>query len=294
MTPLPTDDRFADAWRAHRAYLVDLAFRMLGDVGAAEDAVQEAFTRLARIPPEQVNDDRGWLTVVTSRLCLDRIRAAHTRRESAQDAATVESARPLAQAPPVDPADRITLDDQVRRALLVVLQRLSPAERVAFVLHDVFQTPFEVIADTLGKPTGTCRQLARRARQKIADAPQHPHDVQEAEHRLVAEKFMTACANGDLDGLLAVLHPRVWGVAEFQAGSAIEPELRYGSDDVGRTLLRYYGHPVTLVSHPANDEPTLLGYLHRKRFAVLTLTVHGDLITKVHATVTDPPGHNEA
>jgi RNA polymerase sigma-70 factor, ECF subfamily len=212
----PTDDRFAEVWRTSRAYLVDLAFRMLGDVGAAEDVVQEAFVRLARTQPGEIEEERGWLTVVTGRLCLDEIRSARSRHEQTQETAVLES---LAQPSPADPADRITLDDSVRTALYVVLERLSPAERVAFVLHDVFQLPFEAIAETLGRPVPTCRQLARRARQKIAAGPARVNDVPPAEHRLVTEKFITACANGDFDALLAVLHPHVWGVAEFVEGS---------------------------------------------------------------------------
>ena len=123
---------FGEVRRANRPYLVNLAYRMLGDVGAAEDVVQEAFVRWSAA--DGVDDDRGWLTVVTSRLCLDQLRSAHSRREFPGDVPE----RPGAG----DPADRITLDDEVRLALLVVLQRLPPAERVAFVLHDVFGMPF--------------------------------------------------------------------------------------------------------------------------------------------------------
>src|SRR5262249_41932820 len=117
----------------------------------------------------------------------------------------------------IDPADRITLDDDVQLALLVVLQRLSPAERVVFVLHDVFGVPFDSVAETIGRPAATCRQLARRARQKIDDSQRGTNlDVAAVEHRLVTEKFIAACASGDLDGLLAVLAPDAWG--DFEAG----------------------------------------------------------------------------
>ena len=131
----------AAAWRADRAYLIDLAYRMLGDIGAAEDVVQEAFLRLDLAEPGEVRDPRGWLTVVTSRLCLDRIRSAHDRRERPSDTAWLDSALSLGRQTVVDPADRVTLDEEVTEALLILLQRLSPAERVAFVLHDVFQLP---------------------------------------------------------------------------------------------------------------------------------------------------------
>ena len=161
----------AAAWRADRAYLIDLAYRMLGDIGAAEDVVQEAFLRLDLAEPGEVRDPRGWLTVVTSRLCLDRIRSAHNRRERPRDTAWLDSALSLGQQVVVDPADRVTLDEEVSEALLILLQRLSPAERVALVLHDVFQLPFDQVAEILGKPSATCRQLAKRARAKVAGGP---------------------------------------------------------------------------------------------------------------------------
>ena len=115
---------------------------------------------------------------------------------------SVNPTRPAAVAE-ADPADRVTLDDEVRTALLEVLRRLSPGERVAFVLHDVFQMPFEEIAETVGRPVGTCRQLARRARAKFAGASPRLADVSEAEHQVVTERFITACANGDLQALTA-------------------------------------------------------------------------------------------
>ncbi|HEX4223934.1 MAG TPA: sigma-70 family RNA polymerase sigma factor, partial [Pseudonocardiaceae bacterium] len=180
-----TGTGFSTSWLAHRGYLVDLAYRMLGDVGAAEDMVQEAFARLARAD-EEIVDERGWLTVVTSRLCLDQIRSARARHEHPRDTALLEDATPVATSRPVDPADRITLDDQVRQALSVVLQRLGPDERVVFILHDVFATPFDAIAETLGRPVATCRQLARRARKKIEDSA-NGTPVSPIEHRLITE-----------------------------------------------------------------------------------------------------------
>ncbi|SHB37196.1 alternative RNA polymerase sigma factor SIGI [Mycobacterium tuberculosis] len=129
-------DPVSAAWRAHRAYLVDLAFRMVGDIGVAEDMVQEAFSRLLRAPVGDIDDERGWLIVVTSRLCLDHIKSASTRRERPQDIAAWHDGD--ASVSSVDPADRVTLDDEVRLALLIMLERLGPAERVVFVLHEIF------------------------------------------------------------------------------------------------------------------------------------------------------------
>jgi RNA polymerase sigma-70 factor (ECF subfamily) len=255
---------FGEVWRANRPYLVNLAYRMLGDIGAAEDVVQEAFVRWSAAA--DVDDDRGWLTVVTSRLCLDQLRSARSRRELPGDLPEM----PLTG---VDPADRVTLDDEVRLALLVVLQRLPPAERVAFILHDVFGMPFESVAESLGRPVATCRQLARRARQHIS-AARPAHAVDDAEHQLVTERFITACSTGDVDALLRVLHPDVWGTGTF-AGADY---LRRGHADVAAGLLRYLGR-ATLVSAP----PLLIAYVNRREFAVLRLTVAGDLVTKIVA-----------
>src|SRR5579859_1009600 len=179
------DAAFAAVWRTHRAYLVNLAYGMLRDIGAAEDAVQEAFARLAQTDIGTIDDTRAWLVVVTSRICLDVIQSARHRRERATDADTIEFASASVARASVDPADRVTLDDEVRAALLVVLDRLTPAERVVFVMHDVFRTPFDEIAATIGRPAATCRQLARRARQEIEDGRGTPTTVDAVQHRQV-------------------------------------------------------------------------------------------------------------
>jgi len=287
-------DQFAQAWHDHRPYLVDLAFRMLGDVGAAEDVVQDAFWRLLRTGPGEIADERGWLIVVTSRLCLDQIRSARARREHPHDASEIEfvpgfGPAGLAPAGPesADPADRVTLDDSVRLALLVVMQRLSPAERVVFVLHDIFQVPFGSIAQTVGRTEPGCRQLARRARQKIADSQGGAaFEVGVSEHRQVTEKFIAACARGDLDGLLEVLAPGAWG--EFDAG----PDRRssgviHGAARVARNLLRFWGPGATLVTVPVAGPPALLGFVDRALAGVLVLTVRDGKVQAVHV-IGDP------
>ena len=286
-------DVVAAAWRADRAYLIDLAYRMLGDVGAAEDVVQEAFLRLDLVEPGEVRDPRGWLTVVTSRLCLDRIRSAHNRRERPSDTAWLDSALTLGQHAMVDPADRVTLDEEVSEALLIMLQRLSPAERVSFVLHDVFQLPFDQVAEILGKPSATCRQLARRARAKVAGGP-HTTRSEVADHELhkISETFLAACDNGDLQALTAVLHEQVWGVADFTAGDP--PQLRprrgsqqvqRGADRIARSLLRFFGGNVTIVSAPAASGLAFLAFLRRRPYATITASVDRGLLTNLHAVV---------
>jgi len=281
------DATISQAYREHRPYLIDLAFRMLGDLGAAEDVVQDAFARLVRADRGDIDDERGWLIVVTSRLALDQIRSARSRRERAYDPGEIEFAAPRAQPALADPADRITVDDSVRLALLVMLQKLSPAERVVFVLHDVFRMPFDTIAQTVGRPPASCRQLAKRARQKIADGrPGARFDVESAQHRLVTDKFIAACASGDLHGLLAVLAPDAWG--EVDLGPAVEPRsVVTGAENVAANLLQFWGPGSTLVSHPVGGQPALLGFHGHALAALLVLRMRGGQVEAVHV-IADP------
>src|SRR6478736_716236 len=209
-----------DVWDRDHAYLVGLATRMLADRAEAEDAVQEAFTALADMPVGEVREPRAWLAVVVRRRCLNRLRSAYRRRETptAGGRGDGEWAGPLAALGPVgrvatdqsagDPADRLSLDEKVRLAMTVLVDRLSPAERTSFLLHDVFGFPFEAIADMVGRTPAACRQLASRGRRSLqggdllAVDSATPVDVGTAD--LVTERFIAACAGGDLDALLAV------------------------------------------------------------------------------------------
>jgi RNA polymerase sigma-70 factor (ECF subfamily) len=259
-----------EVWRANRPYLIDLAYRMVGDVGVAEDIVQEAFSRLTRM--EDVEDERGWLIVVTSRLCLDHVRSARVRREQSAD--WLEEAPSLA-----DPADRVTLDDSVRLALFVVLERLSPAERVAFVLHDLFGMPFETVSETLGKTPTACRQLARRARKKIEGGePRYPVDA--ALHREITDRFIAAASNGDLEGLLAVLDPDVSGTADIPGG-----QVAFGAQAVASNIMRYWGGR-NMVSLPLGSErAVVLGFLGHRLAAVIELHIGNRGIHDIHVTI---------
>jgi RNA polymerase sigma-70 factor (ECF subfamily) len=274
----------SDAWAQHRPYLVGLAFRMLGDIGDAEDAVQEAFVRLTAADAASIGDARGWLTVVTSRLCLDQIRSSRWRLQHPYDLAAIESRLSGVGSSFVDPAERVTLDDSVRLALSVVLDRLTPAERVAFVLHDIFQVPFEAIADTVGRTAQACRQLARRARVKIDDAAQGVDiGLSSGEHRLVTQRFIEACASGDLTGLLQVLDPAVSGWVDIRPGVVSE-----GADAVASNFLRFWHAPARLVAVTTGRSPVLLGFVDRELRAVIELTITDQLITEVHVSVRPP------
>jgi RNA polymerase sigma-70 factor, ECF subfamily len=282
---LPPSEHVVDAWRAHRPYLVNLGYQILGDVGDAEDVAQEAFLRLSRVDADEIEDLRGWLTVVTSRLCLDQVRSARSRYEQLSDPGRQGRDADVAS-DVLDPADRVTLDDQVRIALMEVLQRLAPGERVAFVLHDVFGVPFDTIAETVGRPAGTCRQLARRARAKFDAAQPKLSEVASAEHQLVTEKFVTACANGDIAALTAVLDPTVWGVGTVLADPPPPPQINHGPEAVATNLMRYLSPDVTLVSGPAG-QPVVLAFAERRLFAAVVLSIRGSLVTKIEA-IADP------
>jgi RNA polymerase sigma-70 factor (ECF subfamily) len=274
---MPTEQQIKDAWIDHRPYLVDLAFRMLGDIGRAEDVVQEAFHRLSQSDFDAIEDARGWLIVVTSRLCLDVIRSARNRHEQPVGEPDLMERLDDARSGGSDPADRVTLDDGVRLALLVVLERLSPAERVAFVLHDIFGVPFDAIAETVGRPEATCRQLARRARLKL-ETPDggRRSTVPENEHRQVTDRFIAACANGSFEDLLSVLDPDVTGGVDLRPGLVVQ-----GARNVCTNLLRYWER-ASLVSLPLVDSPCLLAFIHREVAGLISLTVEGDRVTNVH------------
>jgi RNA polymerase sigma-70 factor (ECF subfamily) len=277
---MPTEQQFNAAWTDHRPYLVDLAFRMLGDIGQAEDVVQEAFYRLSRSDFDSIEDERGWLIVVTSRLCLDLIGSARMRRERAAGGSDLDVVGRALVQHPVDPSDRVTLDDSVRLALLLVLERLSPAERVAYVLHDIFQVPFETIAETVGRPTATCRQLARRARLKLEEAETVTRfEVTAPEHHAVTERFIEACTNGDFDALIRVLDPDVTGGVDLRPGLVV-----HGARDVAGNIIRFWGGRATLVSLPVGAQPCILAFVDRDLAAVIALDVKADRITEIHVT----------
>ena len=190
----------------HRAHLQAVAYRMLGSVSEAEDAVQESWLRLHRAETSDVDNMRGWLTTVVARVCLDLLRARRARRE---DHFGDELPEPVVTLPHESgPEDEALLADSVGLALLVVLDTLTPAERLAFVLHDMFGMPFEEIAPIVERSTAATRQLASRARRRVRGAtPSTEPDVKQ--QRRVVDAFIAAARNGDFEALLAVLDPEV-------------------------------------------------------------------------------------
>jgi RNA polymerase sigma-70 factor, ECF subfamily len=284
-----SESRVTNSWNTNRAYLVNLAFGILGDLGAAEDAVQEAFARLVASDDDRIEDERGWLIVVTSRICFDKVKSAPRRREWTRDTPALDD---LASDPPAggigdDPLDRITLDDEVRIALLVVLQRLSPAERVVFVLHDIFQMPFEAIGTTVGRPVPSCRQLARRARLKLQrEEGTRSSGTVDADDQLVTERFIEACSTGDTAGLIALLDPNVDGEVDLGPADPRTGTIRHGADSVSSNLLLYFGRS-TLVAVPSVGRPTILAFKRGRLRAVISLSIRNLRVSAIHA-LADP------
>jgi RNA polymerase sigma-70 factor (ECF subfamily) len=197
----------------HRGHLRGVAYRMLGSRSEADDAVQEAWLRLDRADPRDVTNPRGWLTTVVARVCLDMLRARTSRRE--------EPLAPRADRPATTDAEQeLMLAESVGLALLVVLDRLEPAERLAFVLHDLFGMPFDEIATIVSRSPDAARQLASRARRRVQGSP--PPAAELASQRHVVETFIAALRRGDVEGLIAVLDPEVVGRAVDDTGTVRE------------------------------------------------------------------------
>ncbi|WP_067461990.1 RNA polymerase sigma factor SigJ [Actinomadura macra] len=199
-------DFLAERFEAHRGHLKAVAYRMLGSLAEADDAVQEAWLRLSRTDADAVQNLGGWLTTVVGRVCLDMLRSRTSRRETPLDERLPDPV--ISPVDGVDPEQRALLADSVGLALLVVLQSLGPAERLAFVLHDTFAVPFEEIAPIVGRSPAAARQLASRARRRVRGAvPVPERDL--TRQRQVVDAFLAAARDGDFEALVTVLDPDV-------------------------------------------------------------------------------------
>src|SRR5262245_3608368 len=209
---MSANDWLSERFEETRPHLRGVAYRMLGSATEAEDAVQETWLRLHRADTSEVANLGGWLTTVTARVCLDMLRSRKSRREDPIESAAPE---PAQHTPAIDPAEETRLANSVGLALLVVLDALSPAERVSFVLHDLFDLTFEEIAPIVGRSEDAARQLASRARRRVrgADAPAAGEIRSQ---RALVDAFLAAARGGDLETLVSMLDPDV----EFRADSA--------------------------------------------------------------------------
>ncbi|WP_198961337.1 RNA polymerase sigma factor SigJ [Pseudonocardia sp. MH-G8] len=234
-----SEARLLTEYQLARGRLVAIAHGILGDLGEAEDVVQEAWLRLRRTAAtDAIESVTGWLVVTTSRLALDAVGSARRRRETYVGPWLPEpivTFDPVGAPPPGDPADRVTLVEAVSTAVLVVLETLTPAERTAFVLHDVFGMPFGEVADIVGRTPSAVRQLAARARRHVREgAPRFDADPQR--HREVVAAFTAAMEDGDVHGLLHLLDPDV--VLHSDGGGRVRAARKpvHGADRVARFL----------------------------------------------------------
>jgi RNA polymerase sigma factor (sigma-70 family) len=262
-------DHLAEQFEAHRVHLRAVAYRMLGSVSEADDAVQEAWLRLSRSGGDGVTNLGGWLTTVVARVALDMLRSRRTRREEPFGPRMPE---PIVSAEDgVDPEHQALLADSVGLALLVVLETLGPAERLAFVLHDMFAMPFDEIAPIVGRTPTAARQLASRARRRVQGATP-PADPDVAEQRRVVDAFLAAARGGDLDALVAMLDPDVvlrvdrgaapeGATTEFRGAAAVAGQVRSFANQArfARAAL-VNGGPGFVVAPPGRPPVAVAGF----------------------------------
>jgi len=277
-------DRLFEEFESHRAHLRAVAYRMLGSLDEAEDAVQEAWLRLSRSEAGSLQNVRGWLTTVVARVCLDMLRSRKARRETPLDAYISE--RFVSKDAGADPESEASLADSVGLALLVVLDTLAPDERLAFVLHDMFAVPFDEIAPMVGRSAAAARQLASRGRRRVQGAD----TVRSADlnrQREVVEAFLAAAREGDFKALLAVLDPDVVLRADRAAvPPGLSREVRGASAVVEQALRasrRARFSQAALVNGAAGLILAPLGRLS----IVMTFKIVGEKITEIEV-IADP------
>ncbi|MGY1763385.1 RNA polymerase sigma factor SigJ [Geodermatophilus sp. SYSU D00779] len=261
-----------------RPRLLGVAYGLLGTLAEAEDAVQEAWIRLQRSDLEAIRDITGWLVTTTSRIALDVLRSARSRRETYVGPWLPE---PVETAP--DPADSVSLADSLSWAMLVVLETLSPAERAAFVLHDVFGLSFDEIGRALGRAPAACRKLASRARQHV-EARQPRFDVDPEVHREVVAAFGRATASGDIGGLLGLLDPDAVMTSDGGGVARALPRPVHGARQIAEFLAGIGTRPgLTMRPSAVNGGPALLVFEQRRLSSVLVLGIRDGRITTIDA-----------
>jgi RNA polymerase sigma-70 factor, ECF subfamily len=264
-----------DEFEGHRDHLRAVAGRMLGSLSEADDAVQEAWLRLARTDTSRVRNTRAWLTTVVARVCLDMLRTRTTRREV-----------PLETPPPADspdPAQEAIVADSVGVALLVVLDTLTPAERLAFVLHDIFALPFDEIAPMLGRSTAAAKMLASRARHRVR-AAQAP-ETDQARQRHLVDAFLTASREGDFAALLDLLDPDV-SVRADSAPTGVPTHTR-GAQAVARQALVFSRGAAHARAALVDGAPAIVVEPQGRPVLVMTFTFSGGRISSIEI-ITDP------
>jgi RNA polymerase sigma factor (sigma-70 family) len=279
------DNEFlAERFEAHRTHLRAVAYRMLGSLSEADDAVQEAWLRLSRSDPSAIENLRAWLTTVVARVSLNVLRSRRSRREQPLDVHVPEPI--VSRADGVDPEHEALLADSVGLALLVVLETLAPAERLAFVLHDMFAVPFEEIAPMVGRTPTAARQLASRARRRVQGSAAVP-DADLSRQREVVDAFFAAARGGDFEALVAVLHPDVVLRAD---GGALRPDdsgVVHGAEAVARRALMFARLSPYVRPALVNGVAGVVVAPGGRPFSVMGFTVVGDRVVAIDA-LSDP------
>jgi RNA polymerase sigma factor (sigma-70 family) len=275
----------ANQFEAHRPHLQAVAYRMLGSLTDADDAVQDTWLRVSRVGANDVHNLGGWLTTIVARVSLNMLRARNARREAALGDHLPD---PVISPDGVrQPEDQAVLADSVSLALLVVLETLSPAERLVFVLHDMFGLPFEEIAPMVDRSPAAARQLASRARRRVkgVEIPTPDHDL--ARQREVVEAFFRAARGGDFDALVAVLDPDVVLRADFGGRRPAAPKITHGAPAVAQQAL--IGALPGAELHPAlvNGAAGVVVTVRGRHFAIMGFTVTNGKIIKIDA-IADP------
>ena len=271
----------AERFEEHRARLRAVAYRMLGSLAEADDAVQDAWLRLSRSDAEEIHNLGGWLTTVVARICLNMLRSRNRR---AEDAFGVHLPDPVVVPDgDLEPEQEAVLADSVGLALLVVLDSLTPAERLAFVLHDMFELPFEEIAPIVGRTPNAARQLASRARRRVKGAAVSPPHADLARQRQVVDAFFTAARAGDFDGLVRVLDPDVVLRGDF--GADRPPVLVRGVAAVSKMARAPRG--AQLHRALVNGAPGAIVTLNGRPFSIMAFTIADDTIIEIDA-IADP------
>jgi RNA polymerase sigma-70 factor (ECF subfamily) len=275
----------AERFEEHRPRLRGLAYRMLGSLTEADDAVQDTWLRLSRAGADEVENLGGWLTTVLARVCLNVLRARRVRREEAFDEHLPDPV--VSPVEDLEPEEEAVLADSVGLALLVVLDTLTPAERLAFVLHDMFDLPFEEIAPMVDRTATAARQLASRARRRVRGADLRPPDPDLARQREVVDAFFRAARGGDFEALVSVLDPDVVLRADFGARRPGVPRVVRGAEAVAaQARAGAFPHAVL---HPAlvNGGAGVVVTVDGRPFAILGFTVSGGRIVEIDA-IADP------
>ncbi|SDN95645.1 sigma-70 family RNA polymerase sigma factor [Actinacidiphila guanduensis] len=273
-------ESLAARFEEHRGHLRAVGYRMLGSVSEAEDAVQEAWLRLDRTGAEGIGNLGGWLTTVTARICLSMLRARGQRREEPLE---IHVPDPLLTAPAATgPEEQAVLADAVGLALLVVLDTLGPAERVAFVLHDMFGVPFDDIAPVVGRSPSAARQLASRARRRVQESGTEP-DRDAARQRAAVDAFLAAARGGDFEALMAVLDPDVVLRADAGTRGLGSSRVVRGSGEVARQamLFRTLAETVTARRVLVGGTEGLLGVAGGTPVSVMSFTIRDGRITTI-------------